>query len=168
MSRDDKTQISLLLAPEQKAEWNQYVEESHEFNSTSQLIRRAVSQYVAADGDVGGTTVTGDDRGEQHGPEILEEMAQLRNGHSKILERLDLFMDEVRSAPTRSTYTDDVFEALPTDADTAMTFEEITRQATGDTVASEQIYMILESLVESTGTVKKTDKGTQTRYYKSQ
>ena len=169
MARDGRKQLSLRLSPEQKAEWDAYVDESPKVNTLSELMRRSVSQYIATDGDMGAPT----DRnsagggGDDYGPELLDEIRRLKNGHVKIHDRLDVLAEELRSSPSRSTFTDDAFEILPESEAEAMTFEEVTAEVSGDMAASEQIYMVLESLADNTSIVRRTDDGTQTRYYKN-
>ena len=168
MARGDRKQVSLRLSAEQKAEWDRYADESNVVNSKAELIRRAVSQFIATDGDMGGATVATDDSSEEFGPEILEAVNGLEREIQDLGDRLGVVEDEVRTAPERSTLTNQIFEALPEDGSVPVTFEDIVVSATGDMSAAEEVREVLERLAENTGTVKKLDEeGEPVRYYKN-
>lgn len=73
---DDETMFSMRMDRDKRKEWEEFVEESDEFTSTSQLVRSSVNEQInASDRDLDKELLDVNDQ-------ILQEIARL-------MERLD-------------------------------------------------------------------------------
>lgn len=166
--------ITVAVYPETKAEWEEAVEDDLNTDSLSQLIRLAVSQYLADQSS--GT-------GGAFSEELHEPLTQLNTQQDRLTHQLDELegqLADIREAVVGSTVgpetealADDIFELLPSEKEVQTdpvlsedergvpapepgSIEWLTEQFEAPRF---QIQTALEHLQETTYAVQHTDDG---------
>lgn len=169
-------QVNIRLSDEQKDRWEEYVDESREYSTLSDLIRTSVEREISdVDTDTGGEIQS-------------EQLDVLDERTNSILSRLNAMEsalgDAVETMRTSGVQVDDetttVWQNIPVGVDSAKTPPQIVESATG-IAANERMTrkyeIILDQLAENTGVVERTyhvvENGTEYQdetphYYKDQ
>lgn len=122
-----KPQINLVVTEEQKARWETYLnDESDEFRSLSQLIRRSVEKEITDQPTVGDGGMPED---------LTRQLSQITEGLNRIESRMDDFDGrlsmverEVRNDPGIKQLASEVFELLPA-KDDIIEYEKLTQKS---------------------------------------
>jgi hypothetical protein len=124
---DRKPQINLVVTEEQKSRWEEYLnEESDEFRSLSQLIRRSVEKEVNDQAKAGDGGVPEDLTRQLS--EIAEGMNRIESQIRDFDGRLSMIEQEVRDDPDIKQLANDVFALLPTKEE-VIEYEKTAQQA---------------------------------------
>jgi hypothetical protein len=113
---DRKPQINLVVTEEQKARWEEYLnEQSDEFRSLSQLIRRSVEKEVNDQAKAGDGGIPED---------LTRQLSEIAEGMNRIEDqmrdfdgRLTVIEQEIRDDPEIKQLANEVFTLLPTKED---------------------------------------------------
>jgi hypothetical protein len=114
----DRERVNLVVAPEQKERWDNAVEESPEYSSLSDLIRRSVAHELS---DESGAATTPQEppqpaQIEAHAEtleEVTDTLTRMENTLTDLEGRLTNVEREVTAA-ARADLKNEVFDALPT------------------------------------------------------
>ena len=166
-----RPQVHIRLSEQQKARWQGYVDDSPEYDTLTELIRRSVERTIAVEGDSDDATprVQGDNEPPSEQLDILDERT------SRILTRLDSIEDTVSDAAnamyesqTAGRFVNlELYEYIPTDRDNSATIEDIFRKQRDELgMTKEKVEDSLGVLAQMVDTVSSHREGGSICYYK--
>lgn len=150
---DSRVQVNLRVSESQKERWDEYVAESPEYNSLSNLIRAAVEHEIAAEGSSQGNNPQGSASDERLG-ELLTAVEKMQGRMDDLEATVMDATDALHTAGTNDGMAAAVYEELPSSATNALTAEQIAEELA---VSTPEARVALENLKKNTGVVKKIE-----------
>lgn len=108
---EDKVQVTVRVSESQRDRWDEWVEAHPAMHARSQLIRKAVNQYIDND-----SLHPDNDREKSETKKALEEMRELTNDLSDETEQM---VNEVKELEHKQVTTEEILE------ETAETVDEV-------------------------------------------
>lgn len=144
-----RTQFNIRLSDGQKERWTQYVEESHEYDTLTDLVRVSVERNIA-EGGLGGSE-DGGSMPERRLDDMSQSVEQLAHEVKRMGAEISSASEAMYSASIETDLGPDVYRTIPTDD--AITEVEV---AEALDISESKARVALEQLYNSTTTVKKT------------
>ena len=116
MADRDKEKVHLWVDPEKKSEWQEYVDESLEVDSLTQLVRNAVSVYMNQGGLAGqrdGVPEQSNATVQQDNSEVIEGINRIESQISDLDDRLLSLKSMAEQSPELRDVMMKVHEVLP-------------------------------------------------------
>lgn len=152
-----RPQVNLRVSEEQKGRWEDYIEESPEYDTLTDLIRVSVEREIAGEGRSRRTNSGGSSTDERIG-ELVQSVEKMTHSFQKLRPSVE---DAVNAmyADGQDLEVSGVFEALPNGKRNAVTAEVIADEL-DENVNSTRIA--LERLCKNTGVVNKQTRTAKT------
>lgn len=167
-----RTQVNFRVGENTRKRWEAHVQESPHYDKVSDLIKQAVRNQIERDNGAGGFDVPEVDvdavSGGQSG-EVLERIQDLHNRFEDLQADVSDAVDAVHAQRgVDANLAPDVFQALPTGQEDAMSAEDLAR-----TIGRKdaEVRFALENLRRNTNTVKKrgqSDSRQDVTWYKTE
>jgi len=160
----DKKRVNLMVSPETKTEWDNAVEDSTEYSSLSDLVRKSVAHELSQPPGAASRTAEGRETTQSEGTEAqmeaIEQITKTLGRMETTLSDLDSRLTNVEQEVTASARADlknEVFAALPEydseDSPDGKSAAEIAEEVGSE---RERVSDVLTRLEDQTGAIRVT------------
>lgn len=175
---DDEARIGLVVDSETKSDWQEYIEENHDVNSLSQLIRTAVYSHIGESQNMDVYTGGFEPKHGKQLQEIVNSMGRVENKVENIEDRLGDVERHVVRTSELTEMENEIYAKLPTTNPSAEGWTDLPQEdresscATPEEVADQfdvslrEAKDILQHLYETVGHVRTTQIDGEPAYWK--